>query len=875
MAKLDQNRTPYLDTLKSYVGEKVTPFDVPGHHMGNVQNDLKDFLGTQLYKSDINAPIGLDNLANPHGPLLEAEELMADFCHAKDAFFLINGTSSGIIAMIMTACQANDKIILPRNVHKSIVSAVILSGATPVYIMPKIDTELEIANQPSVEDYVKAMNKYPSAKAVFVINPTYFGAVSDLKEIVKEAHLRGMAVLVDEAHGAHYYFDKSGPISAMDAGADMSSVSFHKTGGSLTQTSILLANSSRFTRISIQKTLNIINTTSPSTILMASLDAARKYVYVNGQKDMDEVHKLAEYAKEQISTINGFEACDKAHFLSRGCFDFDDTKLVIKLNHLDINGFDVYHLLKEKYSVQMELAETYAIMGVLAIGTSKAHIDKLIKALKAISREHYKVKKEMERHPFSVDFPFQLIRPRSAYHAPGIKIPLSEAENCISKESIMIYPPGIPLIVPGEVFTNELIERITAYKKPGVTILSDFGADYVNVIDTKNWSLFHRHQNKLNDYIKSRITTPRGDHFRMPFEGDKHSGTIILLPYRKDTWRENGIPARKNYKEVIMAIAKYEPVYVGIAPVIYDEVIDEYTGINNVYPIKVKYNDAWSRDNSPIFVTNNDKMRIVDFRFNAWGGEVDGLYSNYKDDDLLTRNLAKTFKVERYYLDEFILEGGSIHVDGEKTCLVTKACLLSKGRNPHLSQLEIEETLKTYLGVSKVIWLDNGIYEDETNEHIDNMACFIKPGVIALAWTNDKTDPQYAFSQSAYKTLKNSTDAKGRKFEIIKVKLPAPIYMNKKEAKGIKVGRYEAKARPEGSRLAASYINFYQGEKFVILPGFGVREDKLAKKQLEELYPEKEIIQINSREILLGGGNIHCITMQIPYNEEFKKNNEN
>jgi agmatine deiminase len=268
-------------------------------------------------------------------------------------------------------------------------------------------------------------------------------------------------------------------------------------------------------------------------------------------------------------------------------------------------------------------------------------------------------------------------------------------------------------------------------------------------------------------------------------------------------------------------------------------------------------------------------MRIVDFRFNAWGGEVDGLYSNYKNDDQLTKNLAKKFGQEVYRLDDFILEGGSIHVDGEGTCLVTKACLLSEGRNPHLTQLEIEEQLKIYLGVTKVIWLKNGIYNDETNEHVDNIACFIKPGVVALAWTNDKKDPQYKFSMSAYKTLTSSTDAKGRPIEVVKIKLPKPLYMSKKESKGIKTSNHDAKARQEGDRLAASYINFYQGEKFVILPGFGVPEDKLAKQQLQELYPDKDIIQINTKEILLGGGNVHCITMQIPYNKEFIKKNEN
>ncbi len=875
MSKLNQNKTPYLDALKKYVSNDVLPLDVPGHHMGNVPNKFKSFVGDQLYRCDINAPIGMDNLANPTGVLKEAEQLMADFCHADDSFFLINGTSSGILAMIMSACRANQKIILPRNVHKSIVSALILSGASPIYIMPKLDAELEIANQPTVEAYINAMHRYPTAKAVFVINPTYFGAVGDLKRIVKEAHARGMAVLVDEAHGAHYYFDKNGPVSAMDAGADMSSVSFHKTGGSLTQSSVLLLKSKLIDKATVQKAINILNTTSPSTILMASLDAARHYVASKGEENMKRVHELSKYAREQIAKIKGFIPCNKDHFIEKGCYDYDETKLVIKLDHLDINGFELYRLLKEKYDIQVELAETYVVMGILAIGSNRAQITRFIKALRDISKNHYNKKNEYTRHAFGVEFPFQIVRPRAAYHAPSKIVPLDEAINAISKESIMIYPPGIPLIVPGEVFTKDLVERIKEYKKLGVTILSDYGATKVNVIDTDKWTRFGLYRNKLNDYLEKKITTPRADNFAMPFEGDKHSGTIILLPYRKDTWREGAKPALECFKKVILSIAKYEPVYVGIDPTIYNKVINEYKNLKNVFPIKIKYNDSWARDNCPIFVTNGSQMRMVDFRFNAWGGEVDGLYSNYKDDDLLTKKLSKQFGVERYYLDDFVLEGGSIHVDGEGTCMVTKACLLSKGRNPNLNQLEIEETLKVYLNVSKVIWLENGIYEDETNEHVDNMACFIKPGVVALAWPTDRNDPQYKFSQSAYKLLSNSEDAKGRKFKIIKIKLPKPLYMNKSEAKGIKVGRYEAKARPEGSRLAASYINFYQGDKFVILPAFGVPEDKLAKAELQKLYPKKDIIQINTREILLGGGNIHCITMQIPFNEEFKKKNEN
>lgn len=864
MSKLNQRKTPFLDAVKFAVENTISPLDVPGHHMGNVSNKLKDYLGDIVFKSDVNAPYGLDNLANPHGVIAEAEALMADLCHADDSFFLINGTTSGIIAMIMATCKANDRIILPRNVHKSIVNGLILSGATPIYIMPHLDTELEIANQPSVEEYIKAMQKFPSAKAIFVINPTYFGAVTDLKRLVEEAHSRGMAVLVDEAHGAHYYFDQNGPISAMDAGADVSSVSFHKTGGSLTQSSVLLLKSKIINKLDIQKALNVLNTTSPSTLLLASLDAARQHVALHGEQEMIKVHELSSYVREQINKINGFISCGKEHFITRGCYDYDDTKLVIKLDHLDINGFDLYKLLKTKFDIQMELAETYVVLGILAIGTKKNHLSKLIEALKQISKEHYKKDIDYPRHAFSVDFPFQLTRPRSAYHAPGKKLLLEDADNQISKESIMIYPPGIPLIVPGEVFTKELIERIKEYKKSNVTILSDYGADYVSVIDTDSWKYYRNYKKRLIDYYENKISNPRSDGYYMPFEGDKHLGTIVLLPYRKDTWRKDAIPALKEYKNVILAIAKYEKVYVGIHPRIYEKVINQFENIDNVIPLKIKYNDAWARDTAPIFVRNNKELRAVDFRFNAYGGDVDGLYSNYKDDDALTKNIAKYFNINRYDIEKFILEGGSIHVDGEKTCIVTEACLLSKGRNPTLDKLEIEEQLKIYLNVNKVIWIKHGIYNDETNEHVDNMCCFIKPGVVALAWTDDKDDIQYQYCMDAYKTLKNSVDAEGRKLQIIKIKLPKPIYTTLEDIKGITKGKNNAKPREVNERLAASYINYYQGDKFVIIPKFNVHEDEIALKQFKHIYKDKDVIQIESREILLGGGNIHCITMQIP-----------
>ena len=872
MHKLNQKKTPYLAALKKYLNEGISPFDVPGHHMGNTPNKLKDFLGKRVFEADINAPIGLDNLANPTGVIKETCELMADATGADHAYLLINGTSSGIIASILATISGDEKIILPRNIHKSILSSLVLSGAVPLFVNPEIDSQLEIANQPSFEDYKKAILRYPSAKAVFVINPTYFGAIADLERIVTFAHEHNMIVIVDEAHGAHYYFSSTGPKSAMECGADIASVSMHKTGGSLTQSSVLLIKNERVNPVTIQKALNILNTTSPSTLLLASLDAARHYMANYGEKAIEKTVELAKYAFDRISKIPGFIPRGKKYFLQRGCYDYDKTKLVIELDKLDLSGHEVYHLLKTKYHIQLELAEAYTLLGIIAIGTKKKHIDNLILALKDISKTHYHKNWKYPSRNYNITFPFAMVKPRTAYHAPSTKVHFSEALGMISKESIMIYPPGIPLIIPGEVFTKEVIERLTTYRKTGVTILSDYPDGFVNVIDSSKWKQYSIYARKIDDFIRKRKTTPRVDGYQMPFEGDQHEGTLMLLPFRKDTWRLNAKPAQKAFKDVIMAIAQFEKVYVGVHPSIYDHVAADYETIPNVSLMKVKYNDAWARDNMPIFVTKgHTNIRAVDFRFNAWGGSYDGLYSDYKDDDALAKKIAAKLSVESYTLENFILEGGSIHVDGNGTLMTTEACLLSKGRNPNLSKQEIEEKLKTYLNVDKVIWLKNGIDGDETNEHIDNMACFVRPGVIALSWTEDKSTRQYQYCREAYNVLKKERDAQGNRFEIVKIPLPQPLYMTLEESRGIKVTDKNAKPRNANDQLSASYVNYYQGHNFIILPQFGVKEDRKAVTIFKKLYPDKTIVPVDSREILLGGGNIHCITMQIPALKEEEK----
>lgn len=872
MSKLDQSKTPFVDAVSKYIQEDVTPFDVPGHHMGNTKNKATELLGQEVYRADINAPIGLDNLAKPHGVILEAENLLAEACGADEGFFLIDGTSSGIVAMIMSACKAGEKIILPRNVHKSVVNALILSGAIPVYVMPEIDNDLEIANHPTLESWRKAIIRNPSAKAIFVINPTYFGSVCDLEALVNLAHEHKMAVLVDEAHGAHYYFNtKKHPVSAMEAGADLSAASFHKTVGSLTQSSVLLLKGSMFTREDIQKNINILNSTSPNPALICSLDAARSFMASKkGSKAMEETYSLADYARQKIKDIPGFVVEGREHFLAHGSYDFDETKLVIGFDHLDLDGFALYRLLKKKYDIQMELGEPFAVLGILSIGTKKEHIDNLIAALKDISKGHFHKDIQYEDHHFDSNFPFQLLRPRIAYSAPEKIIPLEECDGKISREQVMMYPPGIPLITPGEVWNKELINRVKGIQKKGLTLLSNHSNGF-EVVDTDSWRKFYLYERRLRDYFENKITTPNGDGYHLPFEGLKHKSTLMLLPMRADTWRDKAKPATKEFLDVISAISEHEEVWVGIHPFIYKTMASILEKMPNVKPFSVRYNDSWARDNMPLFLTSKESnnLRSVDFRFNAWGGDYDGLYKNYKDDDKLGLVISKRLKMASYYLPDFVLEGGSIVCDGEGTLITTEACLLSKGRNPTLNKVEIEEVLKEYLNVDKVIWVPHGIYNDETDEHIDNMVAFIKPGEVVMAWSEDKNDPQYEYCQQTYKALKESRDAVGRELIIHKLLLPSPaLYANSEETKGLHNNGTTLKKRVKGERLAASYVNFYQGEDFVILPAFNVKEDKLAYDTIVKLFPNKKVHQINTKEILLGGGNIHCITMQVPLEGE-------
>ena len=363
-------------------------------------------------------------------------------------------------------------------------------------------------------------------------------------------------------------------------------------------------------------------------------------------------------------------------------------------------------------------------------------------------------------------------------------------------------------------------------------------------------------------------STPNKDGFRMPGEFEPHRGCIMIWPERPGSWPYGARAARRTFKEIIRAIAKSEEVFVAAGKNSYDNAVNSLSEIDNVHIFKAETDDAWARDIAPTFViSSSGSVRAINWSFNAWGGNYNGLYPSWDKDDAFACFFAEHENYPIYDATPFVLEGGSIHSDGEGTILVTEECLLSPGRNPGLNREEIEEKLKQYLGAKKIIWLPNGIYNDETDGHVDNICAFIRPGEVVLAWTDDENDPQYALSLEDLKAIQNETDAKGRK--IIVHKLPIPekhVYINEEDLKGYEFEKGEDE-REVGERLAASYVNFYFSNEAVILPAFGgdnIYSDKKAKEILEKLCPERKIVQIPARDILLGGGNIHCITQQIP-----------
>ena len=477
-----QQKTVLVDALRKHLNNRVVRFDVPGHKGGRGNKEFRDFIGEEAMKMDVNSMKPLDNLCHPTSVIREAQDIAAKAFGAKEAYFMVSGTTGSVQAMIMSTCKAGDKLIMPRNVHRSAINALVICGATPVYINPGLNKKLGISLGMSVSDVKKAIKENPDAKAILVNNPTYYGICSDLKSIVKLAHENNMLVLVDEAHGAHFYFGDNMPISAMAAGADMAAISMHKTGGSLTQSSILLSGE-RINADYVRQIINLTQTTSSSYLLLTSLDAARKNLSINGKALFKKTIDFAEYARTEINKLGGFYAYGRELIDNDMVCDFDSTKLSVFTKDIGLAGIEVYDILRDEYNIQIEFGDLGNILAIISAGDRGLEIERLISSLAEIKRLYSKDSAGMFDHEY-ID-PIVVMPPQKAFFSNKQYIPIIESAGKISGEFVMAYPPGIPILAPGEKITEEIISYIM-YAKEKCCLLTgteDMKVEFINVID--------------------------------------------------------------------------------------------------------------------------------------------------------------------------------------------------------------------------------------------------------------------------------------------------------------------------------------------------------------------------------------------------------
>ena len=481
MKRLSQSDAPIFTALRDYKAERMVHFDVPGHKGGRGTKELTEFLGENCLSIDVNSSKPLDNLCHPVSVINDAEKLAAEAFSADSAFFMVNGTTAAVQAMIMTVCKSGEKIIMPRNVHRSSINALVVCGAVPVYISPGIDKNLGIPLGMSVSDIKKTILENCDAKAILINNPTYYGICSNLAEIVKLAHENDMYVLVDEAHGTHFYFGDNLPLSGMAAGADMCAVSMHKTGGSLTQSSFLLCGKNINSGY-VRQIINLTQTTSGSYLLLSSLDIARKNLALNGREIFKKTIELAEYARKEINKLGGYNAFSKEIINNDTVFDFDITKLSIHTRDIGLAGVEVYDLLRDEYGIQIEFGDIGNILAIISAGDRALEIERLVSALSEIKRLYSKSKAGMFDHEYIT--PEVVMTPKKAFYSDKKSVPLKESKSEICGEFVMCYPPGIPILAPGERITKEILDYIAYAKEKGcfLTGTEDLDVQRINIV---------------------------------------------------------------------------------------------------------------------------------------------------------------------------------------------------------------------------------------------------------------------------------------------------------------------------------------------------------------------------------------------------------
>ncbi|NMD38123.1 MAG: aminotransferase class I/II-fold pyridoxal phosphate-dependent enzyme [Christensenellaceae bacterium] len=474
----NQSRAPIYEALEKFREMRVVPFDVPGHKHGKGNPELTAFLGEQCVSIDVNSMKPLDNLCHPVSVIQEAELLAAEAFGAEHAFLMVGGTTSSVQSMVLSCCKRGDKIILPRNVHRSVINALVLCGAIPVYVNPDVNARLGISLGMSREQVKKAIQANPDAVAVLVNNPTYYGICSDLRAIVKMAHEAGMLCLVDEAHGTHFYFGENMPVSAMEAGADMAAVSMHKSGGSLTQSSLLLIGKN-VNAGHVRQIINLTQTTSGSYLLMSSLDISRRNLALRGKSIFRKVVEMAEYAREEINAIGGYYAYGNELKNGDSIFDFDPTKLSVHTRDIGLAGIEVYDILRDEYDIQIEFGDIGNILAYLSIGDRMQELERLVSALAEIKRRYMKDPYGLLSQEY-ID-PEVVYSPQKAFYANKKSIPLNESEGFVCSEFVMCYPPGIPILAPGERITKEILDYIAYAKAKGCSMTGPEDLEIKNI----------------------------------------------------------------------------------------------------------------------------------------------------------------------------------------------------------------------------------------------------------------------------------------------------------------------------------------------------------------------------------------------------------
>ena len=462
-----QKKAPIYEALEKFRKKRVVPFDVPGHKRGRGNPELVELLGEKCVNLDVNSMKPLDNLCHPVSVIKEAEELVADAFGAEHAFLMIGGTTSAVQSMVLSVCKANDKIILPRNVHKSVINALILCGATPIYVEPKVNERIGIALGMEVDSFVRVIEENPDAVAVLVNNPTYYGICSDLKKIVEVAHSHGLRVLADEAHGTHLYFGEDLPVSAMAAGADFAAVSMHKSGGSLTQSSVLLT-SQGVNADYVRQIINLTQTTSASYLLLSSLDISRRNLALRGRESFAAVVKMAEYARNEINAIGGYYAYSKELVNGASVYDYDVTKLSVHTQGIGLTGIEVYDLLRDEYDIQIEFGDIGNILAYISIGDRIRDIERLVGALADIKRLYERDGSDLVSGEYIQ--PDVVMSPQTAFYANKESVPIRQTDGMICAEFVMCYPPGIPILAPGERITKEIIDYILYAGEKGCSL---------------------------------------------------------------------------------------------------------------------------------------------------------------------------------------------------------------------------------------------------------------------------------------------------------------------------------------------------------------------------------------------------------------------